>query len=341
MVHKRILGLIRSLTGLFLLVGSISSAEAYLQTSADLIARYADCNYIQVGDRVRFETTMYYNAQTPFSGLPHRKTMNIFVFNNKGVKQPLTVKTDYHKFVVRIEGISSTGYLRGAQEGLLSGSISYTCGASNAPCQYWKDLTAQSYRVVVETNLANLPSKNIALWPGYGDFSDFNLDKAGPVLITAVSNECKILGPNVPPLPPQEVTFDLNVPDWDLGEITAPDQEITLAQPQDRFCIGFPGLVRGNSTGYQLRAQSTSMADGRFNLVNDGNAMRKIAYTLKLDDGRTPPFIFPGNNVTINFPTDETISQLCYTPTFSIKHQGMLRGGNYSDVIDFSIITTP
>lgn len=318
------------------LLSASTSVQAAFNNNITSVDGYTNCSVDESGDNYIFKVNVLFKDITAKKSMDPARAISVVYFTAEGMAKPIEGTT--------FSNISSATY-NGTLMNMIRpnanrlGGVSLECG----DCAPLRILTANTAELVITIDKPTLNGRGLAIWPGYllRSLVNFYWDAAGAVYISPYNNACSVISPYFPNLPPEETTFSLRVPDWDLGEITPSVQQIALVKPEEQLCLDFPFVVAGNTTGYMLNAQSASMIGSEFQLVNNNRASKTIPYTLRLSDGKGVQFNFPGNRSAIDFPKDGS-RQICYEPTFSIiGNKGRFAVGDYSDVINFEVITKP
>ncbi|HEX4503942.1 MAG TPA: hypothetical protein VH187_22685 [Scandinavium sp.] len=338
---KRIFSLLAFAIGMLV---RIHPAQAAFNNNTSSVESYSNCSVVESGDNYIFKVMVHFKdinklVTTPKVLSNPARAVSVTYFTANGQAKALNATTYKNLVGATFGGMALPGRRDNAN---VIGGSSLACGDSMKSCSVTTILEANNAELTVTFKKTFVNGRGIAIWTGYSSIiqsPDYYWDALGSVYISPFSGECAIIGPNFPTLPAEDITFSLRVPDWDLGEITAKTEQVALTKPEEQLCLDFPFIVAGNTTDYLLNAKSDSMSGMEFRLMNNNKAGKVIPYTLRLSDGKGDVFTFPGNSNVIHFPKDGT-SQICYDPTFSIiGNNGTFTAGDYTDVLNFEVIT--
>ena len=149
---------------------------------------------------------------------------------------------------------------------------------------------------------------------------------------------CQIIDPEKPPPSPATTEITVVAPNWDLGELER-GKETTRIIPEARaLCFMYdPKYIEHDKY-----------------LINAGNrhgvAANKFLLANTADDGDTIPYmlILVGSGRSTALPningqplTLGNSGRTCLTPVFKAWAGSSIKGGDYSDVLTFTITTTP
>jgi len=203
--------------------------------------------------------------------------------------------------------------------------------------------TQYAYTAQVEILISNAAIKD---WPGIairaGNYTNGNDvgEITGAVYVTATgasTSTCKVIDPQVPPPnPPASLAVDVAAPDWNLGELPRGDQEKTLTGAEQQICFTYTGL-EGGTRNFVINATSANGVSGnRYLLKNTGKPSQTVPYDLTLDSG-SATFRLPNASASPVRLSDKV--RTCFVPTFRTSVGMDTDGGDYSDVLSFTVVT--
>ncbi|WP_246794306.1 hypothetical protein [Burkholderia perseverans] len=145
---------------------------------------------------------------------------------------------------------------------------------------------------------------------------------------------CQVVSPINPPKPP--VTIRMSAPDWDLGELPMDHGEKRFTAAADQLCFAYSGLS-GDGLDVVLDADSQNgVIDNQYQLKALADPTQVVPYSMALDDGSTE-FTLPNqvkSSIRLN-PSGRT----CFAPTFRTYVRPLLKKGDYSDVLTFTVVS--
>ncbi|ALR76426.1 hypothetical protein AO703_08995 [[Enterobacter] lignolyticus] len=211
-----------------------------------------------------------------------------------------------------------------------------------------------AFTAKVEVTVQN---KKIADWPAIairaGNYTsgDDVAEKTGGAYVGMgnVSNsDCvNLTDPSVSPPPPppplQTLVLTMTAPDWDLGELPRGDSKKTFNGLNELLCFETAGVIGDIKTGrFVIDASNANGRDknSRYLLRNLADASQTVPYSILLfHAGNGAPTMLP-NDSNISVPFDEN-PRNCFIPTFSTSVGDGVKGGTYSDVLTFTVVTKP
>jgi hypothetical protein len=145
---------------------------------------------------------------------------------------------------------------------------------------------------------------------------------------------CQVAPPINPPEPP--VTIRMSAPDWDLGELPVNRGEKRFTAAADQLCFTYSGS-RGNGLDVVLDADSQNgVVDNQYQLKALADVTQVVPYSVVLDDGGTE-FTLPNqakSSIRLN-----SSGKTCFSPTFKTYVRPLLKKGDYSDVLTFTVVS--
>ncbi|MGS1007217.1 hypothetical protein [Achromobacter anxifer] len=142
--------------------------------------------------------------------------------------------------------------------------------------------------------------------------------------------------------PPMEARIDMNVPDWNLGELTPGEMaEKSFSDAAAQLCFTYDGpKLAGYSYIINATNQNGLSGDGRYQLRHQAAPSDTVPYRLALRNAATNNQVeLPGTrNVS---STLARIGRECFSPTFTAEPPKGTKEGDYSDVLTFTVVVRP
>ncbi|MBR8656097.1 hypothetical protein KDH83_22560 [Achromobacter sp. Marseille-Q0513] len=204
----------------------------------------------------------------------------------------------------------------------------------------WTNANEVAVKVVISAPLALL-----ADWPAVA-FYPVNvttdqtvvLPRFGAVYIGKGTTGCQIITDHTKPPPPAEVTeIKVSAPDWDLGELERGKETTrTFANPNEQLCFNYATKYIGFEK-YLISASNRNGEDlGKYLLVNADDASQTIPYSLGLTGPRETVSLPSAAPVQFTLSKD---GRTCLNATFKAWASDQVKGGDFSDVLTFTITT--
>lgn len=161
--------------------------------------------------------------------------------------------------------------------------------------------------------------------------------KGGAYIALRSSGGCKVLDPEKPP-PPLSVDLNVTAPDWNLGELPRGEGEKTFTTSTDQLCFAYTGAdVHGKS--FVINASNANgTAGNRYRLKNLSDSSQLVPYSVTLDSGAAKVTLPNAANTGLSL---DGSGRTCFVPTFKTLVDAKLKEGDYSDVLQFSVVTKP
>ncbi|AKJ42004.1 hypothetical protein [Pragia fontium] len=199
----------------------------------------------------------------------------------------------------------------------------------------WNIYDPYTADVVINVKDANVAI--VALYPTNVYSSGIIYDQVGAVYFAAsqATQTCQLM--DNPNKPPAIVNLTMNAPDWDLGEIAAGKQQKVMTNAADRLCISYLSTESAGKDFIVTATNANGIVNNRFVLKHNLNPTSLLPYTLTLDNMGKQILLPNINNSSIRF--EDSGNQTCFTPTFDLYGNEDQELGDYSDVINYEIVT--
>ncbi|MFP3503667.1 hypothetical protein [Burkholderia sp. SIMBA_062] len=180
-------------------------------------------------------------------------------------------------------------------------------------------------------------------WPGIairaGNYTDGNDvgEVTGAAYINMASNSgaCTVLDPSKPVPPPPAMVVNMAAPDWNLGDLRRGENEKTLAGASQQLCFTYMGFE--SYRNFVINATNANgMSGNRYLLKNISKPSQTVPYSVTLDSGSA---IFPLPNIGNSEIRLNNNYRTCFVPTFKASVDKSTDGGDYSDVLSFTVVT--
>lgn len=320
------------LLGPLLLVSGWTQAASELYLD-DILDGYSDCSYTVGGWSgkwidVIITVTAKYKAVRDNKSVQRAVLVNYY----NGYGNPAAVD---ERTVVTMNGNKGDFWLQGSEAKYSGGSKWDNDKAFDAvfkiivPGHYLDSWPALAVRPVNRV-LENYTFKN------YGD-------KTGLAYITSSDKggKCNIILDSALPPPAKITKVTMSAPDWDLGELPR-GQETTLTLPatKDQLCFTYEASKPIANQKYLINATSANgvPGNGHYLLKNLEDSSQTVPYTLTL--ANTTDTVLLPNAVNQIFSLDK-VGKTCFTPTFKAQPDKAVKGGAYSDILTFTVVTKP
>lgn len=204
----------------------------------------------------------------------------------------------------------------------------------------WTNANQFTAKVVITVPLAL-----IADWPALAIYpvnttidQTVVLPRAGAVYIGKGTKGCQVITDHTKPPPPAEVTeIKVSAPDWDLGELArGKETSRTFANPNEQLCFTYASKYIGFEK-YLISANNRNGEDlGKYLLVNADDATQTVPYTLGLVGPRETVSLPSATPIQLTLSKD---GRTCLNATFKAWASDQVKGGDFSDVLTFTITT--
>ncbi|MEB7861193.1 hypothetical protein NGK12_11535 [Raoultella ornithinolytica] len=324
---------------LLLLLLQSASVQAWNLLTSDVSSGYSQCSWKDNGNgtttfgvTISFKDTDGRIATARFLS----RGILVYTYDKSGNLNPSSLVADY----VVLNGVKND---RSGQPGAYAIYMNLSGGWN-----YGKAFTAQ-----VEVTVQN---KKIAAWPAisiqaanYTSGDDVG-EKTGGAYVGMgnVSNsDCvQIKDPTVNPPPPppplQTLVLKVTAPDWNLGELPRGDSKKMFTDPNEMLCFETFDVTGDIKTGrFVINAgNDNGRAGSSYLLRNLADPSQTVPYWILLNNATTgDPTMLP-NDSNISVPLYDT-PRNCFIPTFSTSVGDGVKGGTYSDVLKFTVVTKP
>ncbi|MBR8656099.1 hypothetical protein KDH83_22570 [Achromobacter sp. Marseille-Q0513] len=307
-------------------------AQAQRIYYADIIeGDYSQCriqqsgNVIHITFSVRFRSANGYTAGERF----YSRGLALFGYDETGKQVGLS-----GFFRATING-NNAGYTTYASNYLVEHAI------RTYPKPEWMDAGAYTANVAIETT-----TDSFRQWPAIGMqvvnvTGSFNhvFPKIGAAYVGLGTRGCQLIDPTKPPPSPVTTEITVTAPDWDLGELERGKETTrTFATDAQRLCFRYdPKYIEYDK--YLISASNRNgVAENKFLLANTVDGGGTIPYVLSLAGGGAPVPLPSIDGVLFTLGKS---GRTCLTPTFKAWAGADIKGGDFSDVLTFTITTTP
>ncbi|TLG91004.1 hypothetical protein FEM54_15105 [Pseudomonas edaphica] len=303
------------------------------QPTGNVSGEYSNCRYQDHGNGL----ASYY-VTIPFNKLaPGENTSSRHAFASRAI-----VLYTYNSNGIPSNSTAGSVYINDARYGIKypSGNLMmYT----NSYDWYKKDAFTAETKVTFS-------SSGLSKWPGIairtGNFSftpqlnqETYFDAKGAVYISkteGLNGSCRIINPETPP--PQDITLNVSVPDWDFGDLQPGIVEKTLDSTKDQLCFTYnSGEIIGQK--FIINTYNTHGGTDDTYRLRHFSASSYLPYSLTLNDGKNKPLKIPNN--TRNTITLDSSGRTCFSPTIRANVSKTQVEGNYYDVLNFNVTTKP
>ena len=215
-------------------------------------------------------------------------------------------------------------------------------GGTSSQFKYWSNRSAFTAQLEVKVTLTDL-----AKWPAFGvrmanvandSASTIVLDSAGLLYVSPGMKTCQVVNPSNPPPSPVNTEITVTAPDWDLGELERGKETMrTFTTDAQRLCFRYNAKYIEYDKYLISASNRNGVAEGKFLLANADDGNQKVPYTLSLAGGGAPVPLPSINGLPLTLGKS---GQTCLTPTFKAWAGADVKGGDFGDVLTFTITTT-
>ena len=146
---------------------------------------------------------------------------------------------------------------------------------------------------------------------------------------------CRVItDPSTPP--PMPITITMSAPDWDLGELQEGDSTKTFANSSEQLCFSYSGASTSGKKFIINAGSANGISGNRYRLKNVKDSTQIVPYSITLDSGVSTLKLPNAVNKEISFNSS---GRTCFVPTFATSVDPTLKGGDYSDILTFTVVT--
>lgn len=327
---------------LLLLIQS-TAASAWVLRTADVSDGYSQCTWKDNGNgTTTFGVTINYKDAAGRVGQTGARFLSrgilIYTYNKDGILNSSSLVADS----VRINGVAN------ANRGQPGNYAIYMDLSNAANWSNSKAFTANVEVIVQNQKIADWPA--ISIRAGNYTSGDDVAEQSGGAYVgmnNALGTNCvNLTDPSVNPPPPppplQMLALNVTAPDWNLGELPRGDSQKTFTNSDGLLCFEVSSVVGDISTkSFIINAGNVNGRAGiNYLLRNLADATQTIPYHIILSNANTGASLMLPNDSNINVPLDDK-QRNCFIPTFSTSVSDDVKGGSYSDVLTFTVITKP
>lgn len=158
--------------------------------------------------------------------------------------------------------------------------------------------------------------------------------KGGAYISPYGDGSCQVVDPERPP--PPSIAINVTVPDWNLGELPRGDGEKTFVKSAEQLCFTYAGSAVSGRKFVVNASNANGVVNNRYLLKNLTDVSQTVPYSVTLNSG-TGAMTLPDRGSTgISF---STTGRTCFVPTFKTSVDNLVKEGNYSDVLTFTVVT--
>lgn len=337
-----------SIVSLFVFFAALMADEAFASEGTTKITNgFSNCTYSKGQYETTFSVTMNFldTGLGPSAAiLQFSRGIIIYVYTKEGAiawppGQPNT------------QGVASSVKMNGASFSGMHGTPGYYLRYySGRGVNYWDNLHAFTATIDVV-----IPNYQIFDWPAISLQAGFHwadlvggnpwghnaYDSSGLVYIAPGNKGCQVLVEPENPPPAVSPTVTMTAPDWDLGELPRGEETVlTLPAAKDQLCFTYEGAGFSSSQKFLINATNNNglSADGRYLLKSLEDSSQTVPYTLALANS-TDSVLLP--NIQNSLFSLNIDGRTCFTPTFKVQPDKAVKGGAYSDILTYTIVTKP
>lgn len=146
---------------------------------------------------------------------------------------------------------------------------------------------------------------------------------------------CRVItDPGVPP--PMPIAMAMSAPDWDLGELQEGDSTKTFPNSSEQLCFSYSGASTSGKKFIINAGSANGISGNRYRLKNAKDSTQIVPYSITLDSGISTLTLPNSVNKAISLNSG---GRTCFVPTFATSVESTLKGGDYSDVLTFTVVT--
>ena len=202
----------------------------------------------------------------------------------------------------------------------------------------WRDKSAFAASVT-----AVVRNQSFASWPAiairagnYTSGSDIGEVKGVAYISRYGANDgsCHVIvNPGTPP--PPDISISVSAPDWSLGDLQRGVSNTRLSRADQMLCFSYDA-AQAQKQNFIIGASSANgVVNNRYRLQHLSDTSQVVPYSLMLDSGSTR-IQLPGSSTAM---TLDTSGRTCFVPTFTTEVGTMVKEGDYSDVLTFTVTT--
>ncbi|WP_321852132.1 hypothetical protein [Burkholderia diffusa] len=316
----------RSFLMAILYVLASNGAAAYVLVLAPLSNGYSNCSWRDNGDGTStVGVTISYKAALGNTGGSN--------FNSRGV---LIYTYDKNGAAIGSVAAAKSVLLNDEINGGTYLGSGYTMYHGNGAGGDWREpnpLTANLKIVFDNAYLKEWPAITVRA----GNFTsgnDVGEVRGGAYVGPGTSQSCSVVDPTMPPPPP--ISIKMTAPDWNLGDLPEGDGEKTFSNTTDQLCFTYLGAAVSGRQFIVTASNSNGIAQNRYRLKHVSDASQLVPYTISLDAGKSILNLPNTGNVALSL---DSSGRTCFVPTFKTSVDRLLKEGDYSDVLTFTVVT--
>ncbi|VWC35249.1 hypothetical protein BLA13014_06510 [Burkholderia aenigmatica] len=325
---------------LLLLLMRSACASAWVLETGPVSNGYSQCSWTDNGNgTVTLGVTIGFNQASSKDVATSGNGGNAF-FYSRGIQIYLY---DKNGNIQSSSLAASSVTMNGVKHGTAAQPGNYTIytNLDQAPWTDGRPFTANVTVTISKTRIGDWLGVSIRA-ANYTSGNDVGEITGAAYVTTDRTGGCTYLDPTVkPPPPPPLDTLVLKVtaPDWDLGELPRGDSQKMFTDPASLLCFETMGAADGIDTvQFVIRADNQNGKVGvNYLLKNAADATQAVPYWIKLSNAATGTATMLPNDSSISVPL--IAGRNCFIPTFSTSVGNDVKGGNYSDVLTFTVFS--
>jgi hypothetical protein len=300
-------------------------AWAQIPTGDVIDGGYRDCSVSWSGDKAFLDFTVDFKEAT---GSFLSRAIAVSVYDKTGKRNSPMYLDVYLNRSFNTDKTSSDSY-----------GIAYMSSAYPRPS--WGRSTAFTANVRVEAQDPSLKD-----WPAVAvhaanmsTISKPTYASIGALYVGSGTQGCRVVDPSKPPPSPVTTEIKVTAPDWDLGELERGKETTrTFATDAQRLCFSYdPKYIDYDK--YLISASNRNgVAGNKFQLAGLMDPGVTVPYTLSLAGGDEPVALPSADGLPLTLGKS---GRTCLTPTFKAWAGADIKGGDFSDVLTFTIVTKP
>lgn len=315
-----------SLLGLFLVV---RPAHAYVLETAPVVNSYQGCTWLSNGAGGSV-LGMVVNFKQGFGS----SNNNYF-----GARGFLVYSYDKNGKMKQSSNVADSVWLDDAlHDGTYAGEGYFVYYKTMGLVGKWREISPFSAYVQIflyDSKIADWPAITVqaanVTFPG----NDVGEITGGAYFERGNTNgSCRVIDPGKPP--PPAIAISMAAPDWNLGELPEGNGEKIFPNSSDQLCFTYSGAAV-SSKQFIINADSANgVASNRYRLKNLKDATQLVPYSLTLDSGTSNVSLPNASNKSLSLNSS---GRTCFVPTFNTTVDSTVKGGDYSDVLTFTVVT--
>lgn len=323
-VHYKLPGYVLLLALGFLASGKVC---AYNLVKDNISNSYSGCYFTDNGDGTSTASVFidYKERRSP-SFLS--RALLVYAYDKNGRLQITSTPATS----TSLNGSDSTSMFEGNDYTIFHGRYNKNSGWLN------QNALGASFRVtILNSRISHWPA--VAIQAGIFTYGD-DIGEINGVAYIARSEggdgSCKVItDPGAPP--PFDINISVSAPDWNLGDLQRGQSDTTFSRVDQQLCFEYSSVDVQAEKFIIGVSNANGVVNNRYRLQHLSDTSQVVPYSLMLDNGSTR-IQLPGNSTAM---TLNTSGRTCFVPTFTTEVGKMVKDGDYSDVLNFTVTTKP